>query len=146
MDLEGLIASLERLPVVPGLVWRGARVSAGSPLTLAGPLAVSRDLRVASENLTTPVVYAIQSVAAHDLGSFGAHPAEEEAVLLPPSTLVPAGAPYSAGALTVQPFIELRQGFATPSAPTVEQITAAVSTVGALPAVSISRPGRFVDA
>jgi len=85
-----LIRGLEKMPHWPGISFRGA-TAGDSFLTHAGVLvsqgltATSRDSRVATENFTTPGIYAFLGVHGRAIEQVSAHPEEREVVFLPGS-------------------------------------------------------------
>ena len=86
--LRALISGLEKLPRYSGVSFRGraagARFGVGAPSVVSpGLTATSRDVRVATENLTTRELYAVVGTSGRGLWPVSQQPHEQEVVFLP---------------------------------------------------------------
>ncbi|MDJ0350043.1 hypothetical protein QMK22_12040 [Cryobacterium sp. PH29-G1] len=83
------LATLDKIPPRPGLVFHGLRVDPGAgAVTLIGLVAASRNPRVATENFDTPILLAVLTRTGRDLAPLSGNPAEQETVLLPGTVLL----------------------------------------------------------
>jgi len=83
------LATLEKIPPRPGLVFHGLRVDPGvGATTLVGLAAESRSARVATENFDTPMLLAILTRTGRDIAPLSGNPGEQETVLLPGTVLL----------------------------------------------------------
>ena len=89
-QFERFLQTMEKLPPTPGLVFHGLPADGvqASSGVLRNIVATSRNPRVATENFTTPGLACIATLTGRNIGFFSAHPAEEEAVVLPAIALV----------------------------------------------------------
>ncbi len=86
--VDDLIRGLRKMPLYEGVSFRGGTVedtfgrSSGTVVAQA-LTATSRDARVATENFTTPALYAVVGNQGRSIESVSQHPAEREVVFLP---------------------------------------------------------------
>lgn len=142
-DMSGVVAALGKLPPYVGLTWRGSTGELAVSLPITGPLPTSRDLRVASANFTSPVVWAIVSAAGRDVGPISFDPAAQEVAILPGSHLTPASGLRDIAGVTVQVLLEVRDGFPVGDVPTDADLEDAFATAREAGPATIGQPGRF---
>lgn len=149
-----LLRALEKLPPLPGLVFRG-RPEGVPPLlgtvVTQGLTATSRDIRVATENFTSGGLYAIVTRTARDVSPLSADPAAAEQVLLPGAMLKPlvVGRIAPPG-IEVELIEELATEVGTDPSPWPsldalgEDVTQRIVAAFAAAPVAIATPGKFV--
>ncbi|GAB3404317.1 hypothetical protein GCM10027515_16140 [Schumannella luteola] len=148
--IEQLLPIIQKLPQFSGIVWRGAPEGLGGPIVAAQPFSGSLDARVASENFTAPVLLAIVSLTAREIGVLSANPAEQEIVMLPGTGLAPLTGVGQQGGVTMQLVGQLAIGEAerVPQ-PFPERADLAAAVGQALtagleaPTFTVANPGRF---
>lgn len=146
------LRALEKLPPVTDIVFHGlpAVPDLRSPRWTRGLTATSRDVRVATENFTSPVIAAIVSRSGRDLLFFSAHPAERE-VVLPPEVVLQTVAVDAADDGTPLVIIE-QLGEADPKAglpatlpALIDEAKARIAAAVASPTVEVVSPGKFTE-
>lgn len=89
--MQRFFASLAELPRHVGVVWRGATTPLSGQTRTVKPVPATTDPRFASDNFGTPLLLAIASRGARELGLIAQHQEEGELVLLPGTVLQPIG-------------------------------------------------------
>jgi hypothetical protein len=152
-DVAGLLSALSALPPTAGLFWHGAVVPpVSAAIEVRGLLAMSEDPRIATENFSTPVIFAVIAKRGRAVGPLSAHPHEKEVLLLPGTVLSTLQIMQEPGAATVVVMEELGESGAEldwlPA--TLEElgqfVIARLSESVAGPAAEISAPGKFTAA
>jgi hypothetical protein len=91
-EVAALLSALQKLPPYPEITFRGMSEGAryglqpGEAIVTTGLTATSRDLRIATENFSSPGVYAIAGRTGRAIEKFSTYLTEREVVFLP-STL-----------------------------------------------------------
>lgn len=88
--IEAFLRTLEQLPPFAGITYRGCAADShqawGSRLVVSsGVVSTTRDPRVATENFTTPALYAVVSTTGRAIEAFSAAREQREVVFLPAS-------------------------------------------------------------
>ena len=86
--LAGFLAALDKLPPYEGITFRGLDPGAVAPTSVAvvaGVMASSRNVRVATENFTSTEVFALLNRTGRDISALSAHSDEAEVVVRPGS-------------------------------------------------------------
>lgn len=83
-----LIRGLTKLPTYDGVTFRGATPedtfgTTSGTVVARGLTSTSRDARIATENFTTPAVYAVVGTHGRRVEAVSQHPREHEVVFLP---------------------------------------------------------------
>ncbi len=155
MTSATLLAALDVLPPTGGIVLRGLDDSPASvaPLgVLTGLVAASREVLVATENLTARTLLVLLVRTGRDLSALSAHPEEAEVVLCPgtawrrlPDPTV-HGAPLPVVALEELDPAGYSQPVGWPAtlAEVTEQVGLLLRAAQSAAAVPVTRPGRFV--
>lgn len=86
--VDDLIRGLRKMPVYDGVSFRGGTVAdtfgrSSGTVVARGLTPTSRDARVATENFTTPALYAVVGNLGRSVEAVSQHPAEREVVFLP---------------------------------------------------------------
>lgn len=149
-----LLRALQKLPPLPGLVFRG-RPDGVTPLlgtvVTQGLVATSRDIRVATENFTCGGLYAIVTRTARDIAPLSADPAAAEQVLLPGAMVKPlVVGRISPPGLEVELLEELAADVEETALPWLSldalgrDVEQRITAAFAAEAVEIRTPGKFV--
>lgn len=150
--VDNLIRALRKMPVVEGVTFRGGTVedrfgSQSSTVVTRGLTATSRDVRVATENFTTPAVYAIVGNQGRAIEGMSQHPAEEEVVFLPGIVFQPVRqVRYGSLLVIVVEQLDLDRTPEDPKADLDEvlgTIAAAIRKGHAGDPVEVTSPGKF---
>lgn len=146
-----LLAALDKLPPYQGLSYRG--YTDGGPrrgtTISAGLVASSLDPRVATDNFTTPGVFAIIGNRGRDLSALSRIPVEREIVFRPGSMFLPIES-FDLDGLRVSVIEELDPDRAPGTPPSVpleqleEQMRAEISAARRREPVASVTPGKFV--
>lgn len=150
-----LLAALDKLPPTGGIVLRGldgAPDSVAALGVLTDVVATSRQVLVATENLTARTLLVLLSRTGRDLSALSAHPEEEEVALRPGTAWRRLPDPAVHGApLPVVVLEELDPaGYAQPTgwpatlAGLAEHVGALLRGAQSTDAVPLTRLGRFV--
>lgn len=150
--VDDLLRALQKMPVHEGVSFRGGTVEdtfggqSGTVVT-RGLTATSRNARVATENFTTPAVYAIVGNQGRSLEGVSQHPEEQEVVFLPGTLFQPVKqVRYGALLVTVVEQLDLER---TPDDPKADldvvlaSIAASLRDDLALGLIELSSPGKF---
>jgi hypothetical protein len=151
--VDNLLRALQKMPVHEGISFRGGTVEdtfggqAGTVVT-SGLTATSRNARIATENFTTPAVYAVLGNQGRALEGVSQHPEEEEVVFLPGTLFQPVKqVRHGALLVTVVEQLDLERTPEDPKADLDTVLASIASTVRddlALGQIEISSPGKFV--
>lgn len=150
--VDDLLRALQKMPVYEGISFRGGTVEdtfgrqAGTVVT-RGLTATSRNARIATENFTTPAVYAVLGNRGRALEGVSQHPDEEEVVFLPGTLFRPVKqVRHDALLVTVVEQLDLERTPEDPKADLDAVLASIASTVRhdlALGQIEISSPGKF---
>ncbi|MCL2454050.1 MAG: hypothetical protein FWD18_01920 [Micrococcales bacterium] len=151
---EQLLDALGKLPAVGGVAARGLADVPGSvpPMSvLTGVLSASRDVRVATENLTSRCLLVLLVRTGREVSALSRHPDEAEVLLLPGSLwkrlpdLTPHGSPLPVVVLEeVDPAgYSPPEGWPTTLADLTEHLAVMLRTAQRADPVPVSRPGTF---
>lgn len=100
--MQRFFASLAELPRHVGVIWRGATSPLAGQTRAVKPVPATLDPRYAGDNFSVPLLLAIASRNARDLGLLAANQDEAELVLLPGTVLQPIGEVEQFGGVAVQ--------------------------------------------
>jgi len=150
-----LLDALAQLPPAGGITLRGLDDAPGTVPALGvltDVVATSRDVLVATENLTCRAVLVLLTRTGRELSALSAHPGEAEVALLPGSAWRRLPDPVVHGAPL--PVVALEEvdpaGYSQPSswpatlAVLAHDVGTLLRSAQACPAVPVTRPGRFV--
>ncbi|WP_045258061.1 hypothetical protein [Microbacterium hydrocarbonoxydans] len=138
------MAAMMQLPTFEGIAWRAASFELNAPFDSVEPIPLSRDLRVATENLRAVGVHMFITSNSRDISALSAHPTDQEVVLLPGARLIPASSMRVVEGIRVQSIIELpASDHPLMPIPSDHEIEAAVKAARARSEVPVYQKGRF---
>lgn len=150
--VDNLLRALRKMPVHQGISFRGGTVDdtfggqSGTVVT-RGLTATSRNARIATENFTTPAVYAVVGNQGRALEGVSQHPHEEEVVFLPGTVFQPVRqVRHGALLVTVVEQLDLDRAPEDPKADldaVLASIARSVRDGLARGPIEISSPGKF---
>lgn len=144
---SSLVDTLSRLPVSPGITYRGiAGPAPQTATTVSAVMPTSADPRVASENFTAERLAAIVTVSGRLIAPMSRHPDEQEIAILPGTLLLSVGSvavPGLANDVVLLAESGTAPGLPKNSAELREVVAQQVTNALAKSAVTIHSPGRF---
>ncbi|GAA1844375.1 hypothetical protein [Agromyces salentinus] len=147
--VAAFLAAAEKLPPSAGITFHGMNGPVIEEGTLAGVLATSRSIRVATENFRASSVVVILGRSGRELTALSRHPDEQEVVFLPGTSFLRAAGGAESGGLRVVLLEEVaaqieEHGSSMPADDLLASVVAHIERERDLQPVDVHSAGKFV--